>query len=78
MSWPDLPSEVEIGKPFTLKFNCRISDRSRHTEEAEVTFRIEGHIGSPPGDSLTDLEVQSERYDLPVDVAPLKIQLDVR
>jgi len=76
--WLDLPSEVEIGQPFTPKFNCRISDRSRHAEEADVLFRIEGHIGAPPEDSVQDLEVQTEKFNLPVDVVPLKIRLEVR
>jgi len=76
--WLDLPQEIQVGQPFTPKFNCRISDRSRHTEEAEVIFRIEGHIGSTKPDVQTELDGQARRYNLPIDVMPLKIELNVR
>jgi hypothetical protein len=77
-AWLDLPETVTPGQPFTPKFNCRISDRSPHAEEAGVTFRIEGHLGGQPDDVAAELEPMVESYNLPIDVQSLKIRLDVK
>jgi len=73
-----MPDTVTPGEPFTPEFNCRISDRSAHTEAADVLFRMEGHMGGAPDDATGDIESDVPAYNLPIKVAPLRIELEVK
>lgn len=76
--WLGMPDTVVPGEPFTPEFNCRIADRSPHTEDANVYFRIEGHVGGTVDDSTEELDSDVARYNLPVKVLPLKVELEVK
>lgn len=75
--WLDLPETVPPGEPFTPKFNCNITDRSPHIEAAEVLFRIEGHMGMPVDGVDAELNRQVDSYNLPIEIIPLKIELEI-
>lgn len=76
-SWLDMPSTGKVGESVTPKFNCRITDYSKHDETASLEFRIEGHLGGDKEEVVAELEKQTEKYNLPIKPVTLDLKVQV-
>jgi hypothetical protein len=77
-SWIDMPTSGPIGEPVTPKFNCRITDYTKHDETGQLEFRIEGHTGMDKDEATAELNKQIDTYSLPFKPVLLDLKVQVQ